>query len=195
LGAGKKLLWEEAFGGQNLPLGWKTARSAKAGSSLGLAGGELVIAAPANAAAFVEHPLPAGTALITCWVDPRTDHGATWGPGLALRWADDRTLRVNVRSEGRFGVDAGKQQLLEGVTEPGRPCRLAITLEEQEVVAYAAQDTGPWQELARFPRHEFPGDPAAVRLGKMSPSAKNEDFSTLGPDGICAFRKLQALGQ
>ena len=51
------------------------------------------------------------------------------------------------------------------------------------------------QDLASFPRQEFAGDPVAVRLGKMSPGSSNEDFSTLGPPGVCAIRNLRVLGK
>jgi hypothetical protein len=149
----------------------------------------------ANAAVFAERPLPAGTGLIACSIEPRTDQGASWGPGMALVWPDGKTLRANVRSEGRFGVDAGGRQLLEGFADPAQPCRLVIRLGEQEVVVQASQEGGFWQEIGRFARNEFPGDPTAVRLGKMSPGAKNEDFSTPGPEGLCAFRSLRVLGR
>jgi hypothetical protein len=158
------------------------------------AGGELVIAAAANAVAFIEHPLPPETGFAVCQVDPRTDQGASWGPGMALVWPGGKTLRVNVRVEGRFGVDDGRRQVLEGFIDPGTPCRLVVSLGEKDVVVQASQEGGSWQELARFPRDQFAGDPSAVRIGKMSPGARNEDFSTLGPEGTCSIRFLQALG-
>jgi hypothetical protein len=193
--AGKKLLWEERFAAAELSTNWTRALSQASGTSVNLAGGELVIAAAANAAAYIEHPLPPGTVYTVCQVDSRTDQGASWGPGMALVWSGGKTLRVNVRVEGRFGVDDGNRQVLEGTTDPGTLCRLAISLEAKDVVVQASQEAGFWQELARFPRSEFAGDPAAVRVGKMSPGARNEDFSTLGPAGTCSIRLLQALGR
>ena len=79
------------------------------------------------------------------------------------------------------------RQVLEGFTDPAMPCRLAISLETKDVVVQASQEAGFWQELARFPRSEFTGDPTAVRIGKMSPGARNEDFSTPGPAGLAPF--------
>jgi hypothetical protein len=59
----------------------------------------------------------------------------------------------------------------------------------------ASQEAGFWQKLARFPRSEFAVDPAAVQVGKISPGARLEDFSTLGPAGTCSVRFMQALGR
>ena len=57
--AAKKMLWEDRFAGAALSTNWTRALSQASGTSLRLVGGELTIAAPANAAAFIEHPLPA----------------------------------------------------------------------------------------------------------------------------------------
>ena len=153
----------------------------------------LQISAVANAAVFAERPLPTGTTLVRCLVDPQTDQGASWGPGITLVWADGHALRINLRVEGRFGVDDGSRQLLEGNHDPAKPCQLVIVLDSREVILQASEE-GVLQEIARFPRSEFPGDPAAIRLGKMSPGSKNEDFSPQGPAGACSFRQLQIMG-
>ena len=104
-------------------------------------------------------------------------------------------LRVNLRTEGRFGVDDGQRQILEGVNLPNTWTQVAVQLEDNEVVVQAAQELQAWQELVRFPRGEFAGDPVAVRLGKMSPGSRNEDFSTLGPVGMCAIKEFRVLGK
>jgi hypothetical protein len=109
-------------------------------------------------------------------------------------WPNGKTLRVNVRTEGRFGVDDGERQILEGFSKPGSTCELAAEIGEREVVAYARQRDESWQELARLPRGEFGGNPSTVRLGKMSPGGRNEDFSTLGPEGQCTVGSLQLFG-
>ena len=60
----------------------------------------------------------------------------------------------------------------------------------------AAIEGGEWQELARFPRAEFPGDPAALRIGKMSPGSRDEDFDgETGPAGECRIGELRVLGE
>lgn len=193
LWAGKTRLLEERFDGSALAKEWGMVLSSQLGTSLAVTNGQLQIKAAANAAAFAERSLPAGVSVVTCVVDARDDQGASWGPGLALVWPNGKTLRVNVRSEGRFGVDDGRQQILEGFHE-ATSIQLIIALDDAEVVVYAAPDGGFQQELARFPRAKFAGDPALVRIGKMSQGAKNEDFSTLGPAGLCRVSALQVWG-
>ncbi len=195
LAAGREVLLEDALAGHELRAPWTTTLSPQPGTAIRPGAGELLIEGAANVAAYIERPIPAGTRLIACLIDQRTDGGASWGPGMALVWPDGKALRVNLRAEGRFGVDDGQRQILEGVNLPPAWTQVAVQLSDQEIVVQASQAQQGWQELARFPRGEFPGDPAAVRLGKMSPGSKNEDFSTLGPPGVCAVKQLHVLGK
>ena len=107
----------------------------------------------------------------------------------------DELSRFDVVFLGDVGVDDGQRQILEGVNLPHTWTQVAVQLEDQEVVVLAAQELQAWQELARFPRSEFAGDPVSVRLGKMSPGSRNEDFSTLGPAGVCAIQNFRVLGK
>jgi hypothetical protein len=188
-----KSILEERFEGERLAGAWTVSLSKRANTTLSPSGGELVIRACANSTAFATRALPTGTAMVACTIESRTDRGASWGPGLALIWPDGKTLRVNVRSEGRFGVDHGKNQLLEGLAEPGKPCRLAIRLEAKEIAVFASQPGGFAQELARLPHADFPGVPSSVRIGKMSPGSTGQDFSEPGPEGVCAISRLQVF--
>jgi hypothetical protein len=194
-GAGRQVLWADPFSGAQLHPQWITTVSKQPGTAIRASADELLIEGAANVAAYVERAMPAGARLIVCRIDQRTDGGASWGPGLTLVWPDGKVLRVNLRAEGRFGVDDGQRQILEGVNLPHTWTQLAVHLQDNEVLVQAAQELQGWQELARFPRSEFPGDPVAVRLGKMSPGSKNEDFSTLGPPGVCAIKDLRVFGQ
>ncbi len=195
LGAGRPVILQETFEQDQLDTAWTVHQSTQPGKTVGAHQGELEIAGAANVAVFIERSLPAGTQLITCRVNQRDDGGASWGPGLTLVWPEGKVLRVNLRAEGRFGVDDGQRQILEGVNLPHTWTQLAIQLTDEEVIVQAAQERQGWQQLAKFPRHEFAGDPVAVRLGKMSPGSKNEDFSLLGPPGTCAIKELRVFGR
>ena len=188
------MICEDSFGGRQLAHDWTKILSTQPGTDIQIGEGELRIAGAANVAAYIERTIPAGAKLVVCRIDQRTDGGASWGPGLTLVWPDAKVLRVNLRAEGRFGVDDGQRQILEGANLPQTWTQLAVRLEDQEVVVQAAQELQGWQELARFPRSEFLGDPVAVRLGKLSPGSKNEDFSTLGSAGVCAIKDFRVLG-
>jgi hypothetical protein len=194
LAAGRKLLLEDRFAGDQLTKDWTVAMSRQPGTAIRVADGQLRIEGAANVAAYAERPIPGGVRLVLCRIDQRTDAGASWGPGLTLVWPD-KVLRVNLRAEGRFGVDDGRRQILDGTNLPHSWTQVAFQLDDKEILVLASQDQQPWQELARFPRSEFPGDPGSVRLGKMSPGSRNEDFSTLGPAGVCALQGLRVLGQ
>lgn len=195
LSAGGPLLLEENFAGGKWPPGWGIFASQRDGTRLAPTQGELTIQAAANSAAYAEHALAPGTALVACTLEMRTDQGASWGPGVALVWPGGKTLRINQRVEGRFGVDDGRRQFLEGWADAGGRCQLMVGLDAKEIVLGAQPEGGSWQEIARLPRGEFPGEPVGVRVGKMSPGGANEDFSTPGPAGVCAIRQLQVKGR
>lgn len=193
--AGRRTLLEERFAGDVLAKSWTVTLSKQPGTSLKAHHGELRIEAAANVAAFAERPIPPGAAIVVCSVNQRTDRGASWGPGMTLVWPDKKVLRVNLRAEGRFGVDDGRRQFLKGLALPNTWTDLVIRLEEKQILVQASQNGRTWQDLASFPRQEFAGDPVAVRLGKMSPGSKNEDFTPPGPPGICAIRSLRTKGE
>jgi hypothetical protein len=193
--AGLKVLLEDAFAGDALSREWSVSLSNRPGTKLKVADGKLRIEAAANACAFAERTIPPGAGLVVCSIDEATDGGASWGPGMALVWPDGKALRVNLRAEGRMGVDDGRRQILDGMAAPATWTQLVFRLDDKEIRVQASWDGRVWQDLARFPRSEFPGDPLRVRLGKTSPGSKNEDFSTPGPDGACEIRRFRVLAK
>ena len=68
-----------------------------------------------------------------------TDKGATWGPGLALLWPKG-VIRVNLRAEGRFGVDDGRDFAFPGFVAPSAWFHLRIRLLEKEILVEASGD-------------------------------------------------------
>ena len=52
---------------------------------------------------------------------------------------------------------------------------VGIRLEPSRVVAVGSKDGFSWSELAAFPRKDFPGTPALIRIGKMNLKAQNRD--------------------
>ncbi len=186
------LLLEDSFAGDQLGPEW-TAHVSPQGASVKVAGGAIAIEAPANAYAYAERKLPAGVTMVECIADEGTDKGATWGPGLCLVWPD-RTLRLNLRAEGRYGVDDGAGQWFGGTLIVGSRERLRIVLDAKEIVLEASDDGDFWETIKTFPRDTFGGDPAAVRVGKMTPGDPARDFDPLGPVGACTISALRAFG-
>src|SRR5262249_4199727 len=110
-----------------------------------VADGGLRIEAPGNAAAFVERPIPAGAKVVCCHLNQQSDQGATWGTGMSLVWKEGKTLRVNLRSDGHFGVDDGGRQIIKDneLSEPW--LTLAIELDENSVRLRATGNGQEWQ--------------------------------------------------
>jgi len=193
--AGRRRLYTDTFNGTTLEPGWRVQLSTRVRTRVFLKEQALHIEANANSAAFVERSLPPGTALVVCRVRPETDRGATWGPGLALVWPDGRGLRVNLRTEGRFGVYGYGREILGGIRFPDEEYILIIKADPgKDIRVQASLDGRVWQTIATVPRKAFPGIPSLVRLGKMGIPKHEVDFRLPGPIGQCSVRDLQVLG-
>ncbi len=172
----------ESFAGDPAARGWARKLSALPGVSMEARNGELAIACPAHAAVYIARPLPPRTRAIGCRLNSGTDQGESWGPGLALRWPDGRMLRFYVRSrEGRFGRDIGDQQIFPGSAPRGVRLGLRVVLDDRWIRLQSSEDEEVWETVDRVPRESFPGDPAAVWVGKSGPAG--EDHTTPGAPG------------
>jgi hypothetical protein len=74
---------------------------------------------------------------------------------------------------------------------PGVWHYLRIRVEKDAVLLEVSADEHLREGIHAFPRTEYPGDPIAFRLGKMSPGGKAEDYGTLGPAGVCTLNELR----
>ena len=191
----RKELLAERFTGGSLPNPWRRELSKQPGTSITESSDGLRIQAAANAAAFVERPIPAGAHAVACSLDQQSDQGATWGPGMSLVWPKGKALRVNLRSDGHFGVDYGGRQIIKESELSDSWITLAIVWQDSNLVVQATDDGHSWQEIARLGRAEFPGEPTAVRLGKMNDRSENHDFATLGPAGATTIKSFRVLGE
>ena len=68
-----------------------------------------------------------------------------------------------------------------------------ITWDKSEVKVYAG---GPAmlqqeEEVASFPRNQFPGAPKSVRLGKMPNNCEPQDHGEAGAAGFCRWEWLR----
>lgn len=183
----------ERFAVVALPAGWSTQLSKAPGTAVTSGPAGLTIEAAANQVACVRRSAPAALAAVRCEIDPGTDKGATWGPGLALQWTDGKALRVNLRAEGRFGVYGHGSEVLGGQWLPGERCHTAIRLTEQTIEMMVSGDGTVWDVLSSVPRRAFPAAPATVLIGKMGAPALETDFSEPGPAGRCRVIAVQFL--
>lgn len=183
----------EGFAGAALPGAWAARLSAAPGTALHTGAEGLVMEAAANHAVFARGPAPTGLAAVRCEVDPGTDRGATWGPGIALQWPDGRALRVNLRAEGRFGVYGHAGEVLAGQWLPGEHVQFGIRLDAERIELMACCDGAVWDTLSSVPRSAFPTAPAAILVGKMGIPTVDTDFAEPGPAGRCRIAGLQAF--
>jgi hypothetical protein len=189
----RRLLLEDRFDRAELGQPWKTSLSSQPKTALKLAEQAIVLEAYANGCAFAGRPLPAGSAIVQCVVQAGPNGGGTWGPGLALVWPK-KTLRVNLRGGGPYGIDDGANQWFTDMIAPAAWHHLRFRLEPQTVFIEGSWDGEFWFPIHAVSRQSFPGGPIAVRLGKMSATATSEDYSWLGPFGTSRIKHLQVYG-
>ncbi|MCY3021317.1 MAG: DUF6067 family protein [Planctomycetota bacterium] len=194
--ANRKLLMEEKFAGASLADAWKTSVSSRPGTRISVADGALVVDCTANSCAFADRPLPPGATLVECQLNSGNDGGQTWGLGLALVWPK-AFVRIHLRAEDRrFGYDDGHQVLFGPAAQPGTWQHVRIRLEADKVCLEGAAEAKSlrWRTIATFDRKQFPGDPAAVRIGKMNDKGQNADHGAPGGTGTCRVRELRVFG-
>jgi len=105
------------------------------------------IMACANTCAFAERPWLAGAVAVQCRVDPGTDRGASWGPGLALVFAES-VVKLQLRPErGCFGLAAAGQETELGKLQAGKPYHLRLSLQTGRVICEASLDGKKWERL------------------------------------------------
>jgi len=141
---------------------------------------------PANTVRTKDIPWPAGATVVAAHLDPMQDSAMAWGVGLALGWADEKYVQVNARSDGHWGLRHNGNEQLAGTCPKGTPATVAIKLAEHAVQLLALPDGATeWMLLAEFPRHDYPGLPTTIRLGKIGGSWQPRDHGDKGSTSPC----------
>ncbi len=177
--------------GRELPAGWSVQTSSKAGTVSGEPAGAL-LSAPAHEAVFLEHSLPPGVRRAQVHLQVGADVSTDWGPGLALVWPN-RTLRLHCRpAEGRLGFDEDWcQWYYPAVAGPGGELWLRYEVDPYLLQFSASADGGTWALLKTFLRTQYPADPVALRVGKMSRVATAAAAGTAAPVGSCRVVRVE----
>jgi hypothetical protein len=146
-----------------------------------------------NTCAYAEQPWPAGAVAVQCVVDPGTDRSASWGPGLALVFANE-TVKFNLRpGKGAYGLLSGGQERELGKLAPSQPVYLRMTLlGEGRILCEAAADGKTWEKIGELRAR---GLPKGVRLGKLSRDGGASDFSESGELERCRVSAFRILGR
>jgi hypothetical protein len=145
-----------------------------------------------NTCAFVERPWPAGAVAAQCLIDPGTDKSASWGPGLALVFANQMVKFYLRPGKGCFGVWTGGGESEPGKLQPGKPYHLRLTCFPGRVVCDASLDARKWEKIGEA---RVRGTPKSVRLGKMSRDGGAADFSENGSMERCRVSEFRLFGE
>ena len=188
-------VWNERFTTPVLDDSWKVAGSSKLKTEIKVVANALRITAPANLHAGIERALPAKVRAVEVELDPGTDGGQNWGPGIGLVWENGRGVKMNLRlidmNYEVFGGDGSRQ--VGGGVKRGQPVIVRILLDDARV-HFQVKAGKKWKGLQTQSRNGLAGDPVAVKLGKMTSHASWQDFGgTAGPVGESAYRNLRVL--
>jgi len=113
---------------------------------------------------------------------------------MGLVWPN-AFLRLSVSAFRNFqGVDGGSEAFA-GSSEQSTWYYLRVRIEPDGIYAEASEDGELWDLIRTFPRDRYPGDPIALRLGKMSPKGACEDYERPGDAGDSAIGELRVWGK
>jgi len=190
-------VWNERFTTPVLDERWKVAVSSKAKTEVKVIANALHITAPANLHAGIERALPAKVCAVEVELDPGTDRGQNWGPGVGLVWANGHGVKMNLRlidmNYEVFGGDGSRQT--GGGIEREHPVTVRILLDDARV-HFQVKAGEKWKTIQAQSRNGVAGDPVTVKLGKMTGHASWRDFGGgTGPVGKSAYRNLRVLAQ
>lgn len=141
---------------------------------------------PANSAVYIQQPIPKSVKLMETSIDLGTDNSKSWGPGLALVFKNQETVKLNIRPAGgkkstTFGLFDGFKENASFAKLPSAKngkWKLRIRNEEDFLWFEAKPSSGSWQPLGKI-KNTF-GQPTFIRLGKMDPEGKGRDFTNAG---------------
>ena len=173
-----------------LPNGWQAYFSLNSAGAIAAADGALKITAIGNSCAYIERPLPDNVAAVQCKIRCSGGAGMSWGPGLMLLTPGGR-YRINVREEGRLGVDrAGGQMLVEGYPADTWYW-LRIRLIGGFVFAEASRDGAKWQRLAS--ENVTLAGPMRLIVGKIADVGTNTEYPALGGPGVSGVAEVKVF--
>ncbi|MDN3686241.1 hypothetical protein [Cyclobacterium jeungdonense] len=150
------------------------------------------IMALANTAVYAQQPVLPGTRVLLAKINPGTDKGSSWGPGLGLVFSD-KVIKLNLRpGNNEIGFFDGQQELRVSGLESGKPVWLRMELGDGQLLASWSYDKSNWQPVGETPLQQ---DPQGVRIGKMDATGNNSDHSEKGELGRSKIEEFFMLGE
>ncbi|MEX2592790.1 MAG: hypothetical protein WD426_08445 [Anditalea sp.] len=151
------------------------------------------IMALSNQAVYAEVSNPGSAKVWMAQIDPGTDQGSSWGPGIALVGQDGEVYKLNTRpADNSFGIFDGTRERKAGKLEEGKPVFLRIEQKEAGLIFSYAYTSNEFKELANIPKAS--GPIVALRVGKMDSKGGSEDYSSAGESGRSHILNVEIMG-
>lgn len=155
--------------------------------------GEILV--PANTASYAEQKLPAETEIIMARINPGTDQGASWGPGLAWVFSG-KTIKTYLRiAENKFGITGAglEYEMTFPGLRPAEPVYLKMQRVQESVLCSYSYDGTQWTVL-REVKLPAQATSQAIRVGKMDGASANTEEAEEGVAGRCRIELVKASG-
>lgn len=151
------------------------------------------IMALANTAVFADVKADAEARVFVAKINPGTDKGVSWGPGLGLVF-DKRIVKVNLRcANSEIGFYDGDQEVLASGIKPSTPVWLRLEMGSSKIKAAYSYDGAEWTYFASTPCADDE-KPLLVRVGKMDWRGGSSDHDDKGELGRCMIDQVTMLG-
>ncbi|MDX9974082.1 MAG: hypothetical protein RBU21_13945, partial [FCB group bacterium] len=167
-------------------LKWTASVSPLNGDAFAVRDGALVVTGKANTYAFVTHALEGATKGFVVKIKQGTDAGASWGPGVLVRWKNGERLRVGLRGDGLMQWDRNGEQRLFGKHAAGDWTWIRVRWLERGGVVEASGDGIGFEWVWAF-EHDggMAGALESIAVGKVPYDGAAVDHSEAGVVGSC----------
>lgn len=158
--------------------------------------GVLRVRGHGNTYAFLRIPVEGSVHGFVARLRHASGQGQSWGPAVALQWADGSLLRVGTRSDARYQSDLlGVQQLAEGL-DPDAWTWYRVRWGNTTGVVEVSADGAAYRPLWWFDHGgAVTKPPKRILVGKVPYNGQPKDYRDPGAVGECEFDKVELYGE
>lgn len=124
-------------------------------------------------------------------VQSESDRGATWGPGLTIRFRTGM-VKLNVRASGHAGAYFNSNEYNNVQINPNSAYTLVLTKSSDLISGYIVID-GVAVQVLSVPKSEVDDREIFVRVGKTSDLGEPVNYQVAGDIGISRFSNLKIV--